>query len=182
MPSSQSSLPSLQDSLFYSGSSGTSSGTSTPKSPRKRANSRSQTRGMSTLQSVKVICAAPLRAADAANRFPDASPSPSRGSAVSKKSSSTTSPKQRRPHSCSNTSTGIPADKFKLHFAGRVYRPFEYTSPKKARKMYTTSGDWLGQPDELVDPHREDDIEGQGSETRCVCGAGREFAFFFCCR
>ena len=41
--------------------------------------------------------------------------------------------------------------------------------------MYTTAGDWLGQPDEVVDPAH--DKEEEGSETRCVCGVGREYGF-----
>ena len=85
---------------------------------------------------------------------------------------SPSSKQQRQRTSGSSSGAGITADKFKLHFAGRVYRPLDYASPKEARKMYTTDGDWLGQPDEMVDHDQEDE---QGSETRCICGIGREF-------
>lgn len=45
----------------------------------------------------------------------------------------------------------VSPDKFKLHFQGRVYRPFAATSPPNARKLYSPSQGLLGQPDELVD-------------------------------
>lgn len=103
----------------------------------------------------------------------DASPRSSRG-ATSK------SPTSKRNRSKKSGSSSIPADKFKLHFAGRVYRPLDYASPKKARKMYTTSGNWLGRPDELVDPDAPSSDEEAGSETRCICGIGRELLSMLC--
>lgn len=53
---------------------------------------------------------------------------------------------RRRP-----ATSKVSPDKFKLHFQGRVYRPFAATSPPNARKLYSPSQGLLGQPDEHVD-------------------------------
>lgn len=82
-------------------------------------------------------------------------PSPSRTSRIPPPPASPTpSPRRaaaaaarRRPAAASKVSPS----KFKLHFQGRVYRPFAATSPPSARKLYSPSQGLLGQPDELVD-------------------------------
>lgn len=81
-------------------------------------------------------------------------------------SSNSTITSTTTPSSSTRTSTITP-DKFKLHFAGRVYRPLEYyASSQEARSSYTTKGDWLGQPDERV--------EDKDAVIDCPCGDNSE--------
>lgn len=65
------------------------------------------------------------------------------------------SPSKRGPAATSGPTSLGPTSKFKLHFAGRVYRPLASASPKEARDMYTKEGNWIGQPDERSKENEE---------------------------
>ena len=87
------------------------------------------------------------------------------------KPSATGSPQQRSPSKRTPTTAAVSeapsagsTSKFRLHFAGRVYRPLDETSPKEARDMYTREGNWLGQPDERS---KDDD----DALIDCPCGS-----------
>lgn len=136
----------LEANLFYGGSSSPSSSRAAAGRPKRPLAYSTETTA-SPSSSRSTASTSPNMHTPSPSRTsripppPPASPTPS-----SSRSRSNGSGSRRRPASTTKTSP----DKFKLHFQGRVYRPFAATSPASARKLYSPSQGLLGQPDELV--------------------------------
>ncbi|KAK9895620.1 hypothetical protein P389DRAFT_66913 [Cystobasidium minutum MCA 4210] len=146
----------LEANLFYGG---------VPASPSSSRGSGGRTKRLSSAMAAADTDVSNTTTAVSRSSIPVAStsravhtPSPSRTSRIPPPP---TSPTPRRSAGAGGTAargsrrrpaaSKVSPDKFKLHFQGRVYRPFSATSPPSARKLYSPSQGLLGQPDELVD-------------------------------